>query len=234
MDVVKIKGSVFSISMLQVLDADLEKIDQSLAEKVKKSSGFFRNAPIIIDVLKVAFGPANLTVLIEILRKYEFVSVGVISDDEELREYAGYAGLALFKQPASNRTIEPDLRPVEQSQSSEPTITGSSNTVLVKQTVRSGQQIYAKNADLIVTAAVNAGAEIMADGNIHVYGQLRGKALAGIGGDEKSQIFVQKLSAELICIAGVYSMTDQIAAEFHQKAVKISLKDKQLKFSPLR
>jgi len=233
MDVVKIKGSVFSISMLQVLTTDLEKIDQSLAEKVKKSSGFFRNAPIIIDVSQVAFGPANLTVLIEILRKYEFVAVGVISDNEELRDYAGYAGLALFKQPASNRTIEPDLKPTEKTASSASGVSGSSNTVVVNQTVRSGQQIYAKNADLIVTAAVNAGAEIMADGNIHVYGQLRGKALAGIGGDEKSRIFVQKLSAELICIAGVYSMMDQISAEFHQQSVKIDLKNKQLRFSSL-
>ena len=96
------------------------------------------------------------------------------------------------------------------------------------QPVRSGTQIYARGADLIVTAAVSPGAEIIADGNIHVYGALRGRALAGAVGDVEARIFCSRLEAELISIAGRYLVSEQIPPEQHGLQVQIALDDDRL------
>ncbi len=99
---------------------------------------------------------------------------------------------------------------------------------LITQPVRSGTQIYARGADLVVTAPVSAGAEIMADGNIHVYAALRGRALAGAGGDAEARIFCSRLEAELVSIAGHYLVSDQIPPEHRGLPVQIALVDDRL------
>jgi septum site-determining protein MinC len=99
---------------------------------------------------------------------------------------------------------------------------------LITQPVRSGTQIYARDADLVVTAPVSAGAEIMADGNIHVYAALRGRALAGAGGDVEARIFCSRLEAELVSIAGNYLVSDQIPPEYRGLPVQIALVDDRL------
>jgi septum site-determining protein MinC len=99
---------------------------------------------------------------------------------------------------------------------------------LITQPVRSGTQVYARDADLVVTAPVSAGAEIMADGNIHVYAALRGRALAGAGGDAEARIFCSRLEAELVSIAGHYLVSDQIPPEFRGLPVQIALVDDRL------
>ncbi len=101
-------------------------------------------------------------------------------------------------------------------------------TRLISQPVRSGTQIYARGADLIVTAAVSPGAEIMADGNIHVYGALRGRALAGAAGDAKARIFCSRFEAELVSIAGHYLVSEQMPAEERGLPVQIALVDDRL------
>src|SRR5207248_2653626 len=99
---------------------------------------------------------------------------------------------------------------------------------LVTEPVRSGTQIYAQGTDLIVTAAVSAGAELVADGHIHVYGALRGRALAGAGGDVEARIFCSRLEAELVSIAGRYLVSEQLPPEQRGSAVHIALVDDQL------
>ena len=99
---------------------------------------------------------------------------------------------------------------------------------LITQPVRSGTQIYVRGADLVVTAPVSPGAEIMADGNIHVYAALRGRALAGAGGDAEAQIFCSRLEAELVSIAGHYLVSDQIPPEHRGLPVQIALVDDRL------
>lgn len=85
-----------------------------------------------------------------------------------------------------------------------------SQTLLITQPIRSGQQVYAQGADLIVHAPVSQGAELIADGNIHVYGPLRGRALAGVSGNKNARIYCQKLEAELVSVAGHYSVSEDI------------------------
>ena len=99
--------------------------------------------------------------------------------------------------------------------------------------VRSGQQIYARDADLIITSSVSAGAELVADGNIHIYGMMRGRALAGAGGDRDCQIFCTNLAAELVSIAGEYWIMDQIPEAFFGKAARLCLQDGALTIQTL-
>lgn len=106
-------------------------------------------------------------------------------------------------------------------------------TRLIDQPVRSGQRIYAPHCDLIVTNHVSAGAELIADGNIHVYGMMRGRALAGAGGDRDAQIFCTHLAAELVSIAGEYWLSDNIPAEFYGKAARLRLGESALAIQPL-
>lgn len=106
-------------------------------------------------------------------------------------------------------------------------------TRLIDQPVRSGQRIYAPHCDLIVTNHVSAGAELIADGNIHVYGMMRGRALAGAGGDRDAQIFCTHLAAELVSIAGEYWLSDNIPAEFYGKAARLRLGESALTIQPL-
>lgn len=101
--------------------------------------------------------------------------------------------------------------------------------VVIDKPVRSGQQIYAENADLIVTSMVGEGAEVIADGHIHVYGPLRGRALAGADGKRDARIFAQEMQAQLVCVAGVYRTFDrQLPPALHKKPVSIALQEERL------
>src|SRR5205823_3474714 len=102
---------------------------------------------------------------------------------------------------------------------------------LVNEPVRSGTQIYARGTDLVVTASVSPGAELVADGNIHVYGTLRGRALAGASGDAAARIFCSRLEAELVSIAGRYLVSEQLPAEHRGFPVQIALVEDALTIS---
>ena len=104
---------------------------------------------------------------------------------------------------------------------------------IINQPVRSGQQVYAPEGDLIILAPVQAGAEVLAAGNIHVYGPLRGRALAGIHGAESARVFCQSLEAELVSIAGHYKISEDLQDIGWKSAVQIQLRDDVLVVTPL-
>lgn len=108
----------------------------------------------------------------------------------------------------------------------------SSQSRTVRHTVRSGQSIYTQG-DLTIIGSVSAGAEVIADGNIHIYGTLRGRAIAGAQGDTTANIFCQQLDAELVAIAGSYTQMEDIGNEYHGKTVQISLESEKICFFPL-
>ena len=104
-----------------------------------------------------------------------------------------------------------------------------SQTMVYDQPIRGGQRLYARGGDLIQLAAVNPGGEIMADGNIHIYAPLRGRALAGVSGDENARIFCHNMQAELVAVAGNYRVfEDNIPADIKNKSVQVFLQDEQL------
>lgn len=107
-------------------------------------------------------------------------------------------------------------------------------TMVVRGPLRSGQRVYARQSDLIVMGVVSRGAEVIADGNIHVYGPLRGKAMAGARGDTAARIFTTTLDAELVAVAGIYRVIDsKLPAELHQRPAVIQLQKDALHLTPL-
>jgi septum site-determining protein MinC len=149
-------------------------------------------------------------------------------DSEDLPSAAGREATAreLESNEAKVSATLPDtsvLESIAGDVTSEP-----SGTKLITQPIRSGQQVYAPGGDLVVTAPVSAGAELLADGNIHVYGALRGRALAGVKGDSKARIFCQQMEAELMSIAGHFKMEEELSETYKGKPVQVFLRDHSL------
>ena len=111
----------------------------------------------------------------------------------------------------------------------------SSSAMVVRKPVRTGQQVYAKNRDLIVLDLVSPGAEVLADGNIHIYAPLRGRAIAGVNGNREARIFTQCMQAELVAIAGLYRTIDQrLPAEIANAPAQIYIEQDKLVIKALK
>jgi septum site-determining protein MinC len=164
----------------------------------------------------------EVAAIVELVRKHGFMPIGIRGGNEQQNQQALAINLSAHSIHSQNTPLvdKPVTKPVvEANQTVE--------NKLITQPVRSGQRVYAKG-DLIVTATVSAGAEIMAEGNIHVYGSLRGRALAGVLGNAESRIFCSDLQAELVSVAGIYKLKDDLAGYPPQIPVHISLKDQTL------
>jgi len=184
----------------------------------------FEAAPLVIDLRCEELNEQEILSIRKQCISLGFKPVGIRA--EHFAEKAVLAGLPLLTAASQGRskTItvpKPEVvveKVVEQIEIYKP-------PMLLDKPVRSGQQVYAKGCDLIVTANVGEGAEVIADGNIHIYGSLRGRALAGAQGDHSARIFCQKLEAELVSIAGSFKLKDSINENVLGKPVHICLKD---------
>jgi len=220
-----VQGAVFTVMVVRAGMLRDPAFEHELAEQILRSPRFFLNAPVVLD-LKQAAEFTNRSEFVEareILRRHTLTLIGVQNAVPAQLEAATGAGLASF---APNAPQPSRSTPREPTRSAMPA--AAAKTRLVTQPVRSGTQIYARGADLVVTAAVGAGAEIIADGNIHVYGALRGRALAGAGGDVDARIFCSRLEAELVSIAGHYLVSEQLPPEQQGFPVQIALVDERL------
>jgi septum site-determining protein MinC len=223
-----VQGAVFTVMVVRAGMLRDPGFEAELAEQVHRSPRFFHNAPVVLDlkgagefVHEAEFAEAR-----EILRRHTLTLIGIQNAAPAQADAAAAAGLAGF---APNATQPSRPRPAEAAPTSQSHASlSAAKSRLITQPVRSGTQIYARGADLVVTAPVSPGAEIMADGNIHVYGALRGRALAGAGGDAEARIFCSRLEAELVSIAGHYLVSDQIPPEHRGLPVQIALVDDRL------
>ena len=223
-----VQGAVFTVMVVRAGILRDPAFEHQLAEQVQRSPRFFLNAPVVLDLRGAAefTEEAEFTEAREILRGHTLALIGIQNALPAQVAAAAAAGLASF---APNSTQPGRSRPSEAAPARPTSAAASSaKTRLVTQPVRSGTQIYARGSDLVVTAAVSAGAEIVADGNIHVYGALRGRALAGAGGDVDARIFCSRLEAELVSIAGHYLVSERIPAEQLGFPVQIALVDDRL------
>jgi septum site-determining protein MinC len=176
----------------------------------------------------------ELTNLFALLRQYSLAPIGVRAATDIQNAYALDAGIPILPVHAQHAplTIEtvPKILPIAEKIEAHEKNRDTTHEIenkMITHPVRSGQRVYAKG-DLIVTATVSAGAEIMAEGNIHIYGSLRGKALAGVLGNTDSRIFCSDLQAELISIAGIYKLSDDLDKYTRGQPVQISLQEQTL------
>ncbi|WP_336295212.1 septum site-determining protein MinC [Cronobacter dublinensis] len=225
---IELKGSSFTLSVVHLHDAHPEVIRKALEEKIAQAPAFLKNAPVVVNVAGLD-GTINWQQLHQTFVDSGLHLVGISGcQDDALKAEISRAGLALLTEGKASapRAARPAEAPVAPP-------APAPRTRLIDLPVRSGQRIYAPDADLVVTSHVSAGAELIADGNIHVYGTMRGRALAGASGDKAAQIFSTNLAAELVSIAGVYWLSDQIPAEFYSKAARLRLADGALTVQPL-
>jgi septum site-determining protein MinC len=227
-----VQGAVFTVMVVRAGLLRDPAFEQDLAEQIGRSPRFFLNAPVVLDLKDAGeySDAAGFVEAKEALRRHTLTLVGVQNASPVQVEAASLAGLASFAPNSAqpNRRRPPEPAPAPGPAAGDPRRETAARTRLVTQPVRSGTQIYARGADLIVTAAVSPGAEIMADGNIHVYGALRGRALAGAGGDTAARIFCSRFEAELVSIAGRYLVSEQIPAAERGFPVQIALVDDRL------
>lgn len=227
---IELKGSSFTLSVVHLHDAKPEVIRQALEDKIAQAPAFLKHAPVVINVSGLE-APVNWTRLQQAVSSTGLRIVGISGcKDPELKAEIDRAGLPLLNE---GKEKTPRAAAVQTPPPAAQNVTALTKTRMIDVPVRSGQRIYAPNCDLIVTSHVSAGAELIADGNIHVYGMMRGRALAGASGDRDAQIFCTHLTAELVSIAGEYWLSDKIPAEFYGKAARLLLADDALTVQPL-
>ena len=237
--VLEFKSSTFFVPVLILYNNDLPAIEQVLQEKIRQAPDFFKNSPLVFDVqaLNKHNYDLDIVALIDFLRKLGLFPIGIRGGNEQQNKQARELFLTIdaIRDSASAETRKPVIdepahkpEPVEQTvESVAAPAPASSATTLITHPIRSGQRIYAAG-DLVVLSQVSAGAEIMAEGNIHVYNTLRGRALAGVQGNKDARIFCFDLQAELISIAGDYKTSEDFDEDLRKKPVQIYLQDRAL------
>lgn len=210
--VFQLKGSMLAITVLELAQNNLAALDRQLAAKVAQAPNFFSNTPLVLalDKLPANQGSIDLPGLMRICRHHGLRTLALRAS--RIEDIAAAIAIDLPVLPPSGareRPLELEERKPEKppEKPPEPVI---QPTRVITTPVRGGQQIYAQGCDLLVISSVSSGAELLADGNIHVYGPMRGRALAGIKGDRKARIFCQQLGAELLSIAGQYKVSEDL------------------------
>ena len=191
----EIKSATLPLVALLLKSPDLALLEEELRARFGELPEFFDSDPLVVDLAPLkGEGQVEFPRLLELLRGYRVMPVAVRGGSEQQMEAALACGLAAAPEAA------PHPSPLPRGEREQvPT-----SALVVDKPLRSGQQVYAKGRDIVVLAMVNPGAEVIADGHIHVYAPLRGKAMAGARGNTEARIFSLALEAELLSIAGVY------------------------------
>ncbi len=224
--VVDLKGSILSLTVLSLFSDQINETKQAIAAKIDQAPDFFVGVPVVLAPQVALSDPTFLALLVEYLRQRQMIPIGVRTEDDVIKEQADYAGLAVFP---VEKVKKPSKQPSEVQSETEQT--GLKSALVVKGSVRSGQQIVAKDRDVIIMGSVNPGAEVVADGHVHVFGKVMGKVFAGAAGETSAKIFAKQLAPELVCIAGLYQLSEDIDPAYQKGFVEVSLQDNRLVFN---
>ncbi|MFO7994763.1 MAG: septum site-determining protein MinC [Marinobacter sp.] len=238
----QLKSASVSMTALELYFFDEQEFESTLRDKISQAPGFFKDIPMIVSLEKYEGLSSELDFfkIIGSCRRHNIHVIGVRGGNDDQRRLARGASLALLP-GGSQRDRDIDTRPAAENTGTADSPTPArvetraepAPAKIINQPVRSGQQVYAPDGDLIILAPVQAGAEVLAAGNVHVYGPLRGRALAGIHGAEHARVFCQSLEAELVSIAGHYKISEDLQDNGWKTAVQIQLRDDLLVVTPL-
>jgi len=221
----ELKGRMLTLSVLRLLTTDVPTLAQQLDAKTAAAPEFFQNLPVLLELEAVQGQPLDLAALVASLRERGLMPVGLRGADPSQVQAGAALGLGVVQGGSEAK------RAAEPKREAPPPPAGAG--MVVRQPVRGGQQVYARGGDLVVLASVSPGAEILADGHIHVYGTLRGRALAGVQGDRNARIFCHNLDAELVSVAGIYRVSESIQTAERGRPVQIRLDGDALRIEPL-
>jgi septum site-determining protein MinC len=244
----RLRAGNFNLLVLRLLDPRPDAVLPALGDQFRRAPGFLRFAPIVIGLADLEAAPeeVDFRALVAGLHALEIVPIGTSGGTQAMRQAAQHAGLPPLR-PVGGKDAETDAMPAPPAPAADVTAAAAATTaapaadfqgsgraaMLVTEPVRSGQRIYAQGADLIVTATVNAGAEVIADGNIHIYGALRGRAVAGASDDVTARIFALNFDPELVAIAGFYAVREGLGEAPIGKPTQVRLDGEDMRFTPL-
>jgi septum site-determining protein MinC len=244
----EIRVGQVGLAQLRLRSLDPAIIRNELSLRVATAPQLFERTAICVDLSSVDGEPAaaELRSVLAAVRDAGFHPVGLMQGPGDIDALARELDLPVLTQwrappkPALGALLK-DISPPGRSAPppppppppapAAPEPTSTSPALIHHQPVRSGQRVYARHRDLIVTAQVGAGAEVMADGCVHIYGSLRGRALAGASGDASARVFCQEFNAELVSIAGVFRVFEAIPADLAGKPVQARLEGDDLQFT---
>jgi septum site-determining protein MinC len=242
-----LKGTMAPLTVLRLRATDVVLIERQLRVKIAQLPQLFIDAPVLLDLGELGDEAAALPFaeLVQVLKLCKLVPVAVSNVPDQLKAAAVAAGLGVMQPQAGPRAsadreavasaIPPEADAPAAPAAEAPIVRPAaySGPVVVTQPVRGGQIVYAQNNDLVVLAAVNPGAQVIADGHVHIYAPLRGRAVAGAQGLPGARIFCHKLDAELIAISGAYVMADEIPADRRGKPAQIFLDGGEVRIAAL-
>ncbi|MEK8050783.1 septum site-determining protein MinC [Ideonella sp. DXS22W] len=250
-----LKSTAWTLTALRLQTADVAELVQALDARFADTPGLFDDDPVVLDLspLREAAGTLDFAALLPAIRRHRLVPIAVQGGSAAQTAAARAAGLAEALDAAPHGAAEPPtmrhevevrevvkevVREVEVLKEVEvvrevPAASGAPTLVLDKP-LRSGQRVYARGGDLVVLAVVSFGAEVIADGNIHVYAPLRGRAIAGARGDTTARIFSTCLEPQLVSIAGIYrTIETPLAPAVWAKPASVRLDGERIQIEPL-
>lgn len=227
---IEFKGTTLPIVVVSLRSLQTEALAEA-ASALFGDDQFFDGDAALLDLSQLIDVPeADWRRIRQVFKTHGLNVIGVRGGSEELRYGAAFAGLPTYtvgERPATAAVASQEpAAPVAEAVTvaPPPPPPASTPTLYIDRPLRSGQQVYARGGDLVVLAAVNAGAEVIADGNIHVYAPLHGRALAGAGGATTARILCTRFDAELVSVAGLYRTFDGgVPAELAGKPVQVRL-----------
>ena len=245
--VFEFKSATLPLIAVILKTSDLDVLAEALDAQLADSPDFFEQEPVVIDLSLLqeaqgesgeAAGDIDFAALRSLLARHQTQPIAVRGGNDEQNAAARAAGLSIAAMPVTptpRAPAPPSAAPASEAPQIVREVQVPANgTLVIDRPLRSGQQVYARGGDVIVMAVVNFGAEVIADGNVHVYAPLRGKAIAGARGNTEARIFTTCMEAQLVAIAGIYR-TSEIAlpANLAGKAVQIHLDDKKILMEPI-
>jgi len=223
---IEIRFGQVGLVQVRLHTTDPGVILDELTGRTATAPHFFDRTAVCLDLSALAAEPeaAEVRAVVEVVRRAGMLSVGLAQGSAGVENLARELDLPIFSH------IRAATRPVPVVQAA-PTVEPPQPSLMQHQPVRSGQRVYARNRDLIVTANVAAGAEVMADGCVHIYGSLRGRVMAGVHGDTSARVFCHEFNAELVSIAGVFRVFETIPADLAGHPVQAWLAGDDLHFA---
>ncbi len=226
----QLKRRAHNLMIFELHNPNIVQLALRLKDHMAQAPNLFKNTPTVLDLtpLEDSIKVVDFPALGSLLDNHGLTIVGISGGSEAQRMAAVRARLALFP---NTPTHEPPATPAAEEVPTPPETvleTDITSNLVLRQPVRAGQQVYARGNNLVVEASVNEGAEVIADGDIHIYGALRGRALAGARGRKDARIWCQHLDAELVSIDGIYRTRDSIEPALIGKAAVIEILQEKL------
>ena len=222
------------LMQLRIRSTDPGAILDELTGRVASAPLFFQRTGACLDLTALGRDPQleEMRAVMDAVRRAGMLPVGLVGGSAAVESLSAALELPVLAPFRSQTQVAPIVQPAPIAQPAERTEPGIP-ALIQHQPVRSGQRLYARSRDLVVTSTVGAGAEAIADGCVHVYGSLRGRAVAGARGETSARVFCQEFRAELVSIAGVFRVFETLPPELVGKPVQAWLDGDDLRFAPI-